>query len=105
VDGTAAHGREFALSSDAGVSQGKHSVRRVLQDADTMLVLGARDNEIQLEEGLPWSRGDLHARGHVDGLYHTGRGHRSSDSMPGYPEYVHLQYRQVTVRQNGSWEI
>jgi hypothetical protein len=25
--------------------------------------------------------------------------------MPGHSEYVHLQYRQVIVRQNESWEI
>jgi len=70
-----------------------------------MLDLDARDGAIQLEEGLPWSRNDLQARADVDGLYHAGGGDRTGGFMPEYPEYVHLQYRQVTVRQNGSWEV
>lgn len=76
-----------------------------VQDADTILVLGARDVAVQLEEGLPWSRGDSQATADVEGLYRTGRSHGVGESMPGHSEYVHLQYRQVIVRQNESWEI
>jgi hypothetical protein len=76
-----------------------------MQEADTILVLGARDEEIQLEEGLTWSRGDFQARAEGDGLYRTGRGQGVGEFMQGHPEYVHLQYRQVIVRRNGSWEI
>jgi hypothetical protein len=76
-----------------------------VQDADTILVLGARDVAVQLEEGLPWNRDDSQATADVEGLYRTGRSHGVGESMPGHPEYVHLQYRQVIVRQNESWEI
>jgi hypothetical protein len=102
VHGTAARGRGFALYSEAVVSQRKHDMCRMLQNTDDMIVLGAHDEEIQLEQGLPWSRGGFHADSDVDGLYRTGRDHRVGNSMPGYPEYVHLQYRQVTVRHNVS---
>jgi len=105
VHGIVARGREFAHSSDAVVSQRKHNVRRESRNADIVIFLGAHDEEIQLEEGLTRSRGGFRAGGDVDGVYYTDIGHILGDCMPEYPEYVHLRYRQVTVRQNVSREI
>jgi hypothetical protein len=87
------------------VSQTQASRTSRVQDADTILVLGARDIAVQLEEGLPWSRDDSQATSGVEDPYRTGRSHGVDESMPDHPEYVHLQYRQVIVRQNESWEI
>jgi hypothetical protein len=77
----------------------------MLQNADNILILDARDEETRLEQGLPWNRYDLQATADVECLYRTGRSHEAGGFMPEHPEYVHLPCRQVIVRRNGAWEI
>ena len=78
------HGRE----SDAGL------VYVDMHDADTALFLGVRDEVVQLEEGLPWSRNDLQATADMEGLYRTRGYHGAGGFMLEHPEDVHLRCRQ-----------
>lgn len=63
----------------------------------TLLILGVREDVIQLEEGRP--------NGDVDSLARTDVSHGTGWAIPGHPEYVHLQYGHVIGRQHGSWEV
>jgi hypothetical protein len=86
------HGRK----SDAGL------VYVAMQDADTALFLGIRDEVVQLEEGLPRSRNDLQATADMEGLYRTRGYHGAGGFMLKQPEDFHLRYRQMIVRRNRS---
>ena len=77
MNGTAAHGRHFALSSDAIVSRTQAWRTSYRHDADIALALGAREDATQLEEGLVQARVD-DAEAH-----HTGGGSGIGGSMPG----------------------